>query len=582
LSYYLQDNDAPVVILNDTGGVGGIAMRRPIDLLREGRKEELWQMCCGFLYLSLEQFMDIQKRLLQEEIELLKNCELGKRVMHGAMPKTIEEFREQVPLTTYSDYLPELVEKREDVLPVKPAIWVHTIGRAGEYSFKWVPFSERLLYEFERVAGGVGLLASCDAQGDFPLIERLRALPTISSRDYGSGIVGYLMQQALGCDFLPSNFNRGGMTFQDKIKAGFEEALSQGLDALGGLPSILVYVGEMFKQRAISVNTRFLLSHPRASARLIKGLVKSKLARRPLLPRDVWSLKAIVGGGVDSAIFGKRVEELWGKKPLETYGGTEGGVYATQTWDYEGMTFIPNLNFFEFIPERECFKWQLDHSYQPKTILLDEVKAGEKYEIVITNFHGGIMTRCRIGDIIKITSLRNERLNIDIPQMVFHSRADDLVDIASLGRLTERTIWEAIDNTGIPYVDWVARKEIIDDKPVLHFYLELREGYIASEGSLATAIFEQFKKLDRKYRCNFYRLIGDMESMLSLKPVEVTLLPQGTFSSYISQRRSEGADLDSLKLPHVNPSDEVLSLLRASKVVVEAVAATEAERAAVR
>ncbi|GAI02640.1 unnamed protein product, partial [marine sediment metagenome] len=72
-------------------------MIRPIDLLRQGRKEELWQMCCGFIDLSLEQFMDIQKRLLLEQIELLKNCELGRKVMRGAMPETVEEFREQVP-----------------------------------------------------------------------------------------------------------------------------------------------------------------------------------------------------------------------------------------------------------------------------------------------------------------------------------------------------------------------------------------------------------------------------------------------------------------------------------------------------
>jgi len=243
------------------------------------------------------------------------------------------------------------------------------------------------------------------------------------------------------------------------------------------------------------------------------------------------------------------------------------------------MTFIPNLNFFEFIPEREMFKWQLDHSYQPKTLLLDEVKAGELYEIVITNFHGGIMTRYRIGDIIRITSLRNERLNIDIPQMSFHSRADDFVDVASLGRLTERVIRQAMKKSGIPYVDWVARKEIIDNKPVLHFYLELGDGHIAGEKSLATAIREQFKRLDRRHRCNLYNFIGDMETTLGLKPVEVTLLPQGAFSSYTAQRQSEGAALESVKPPHVNPSEEVLSLLRAPKVVVEAAPATEAERA---
>ena len=553
-------------------------MTRPIDLLRQGGKQELWQMCCGFLNLSLEQFMAIQKRLLSEQIELLKNSELGRRVMGGVMPETIEEFRTQVPLTTYADYLPELVEKQEEGLPAKPTMWVHTVGRIGEYNFKWVPLSERFLHEFERIAGGVGLLASCNAQGDFLVKEHLKTLATMATRDYGSGIVAHLMQQALGFDLLPSD--TANMTFQERVEAGVKEALSQGLDAFGGLPSVLVYVGEMFKQGAINVNARFLLSHPRASVCFLKGLIKSRIARRPLLPKDLWPVKVVVGGGADSAIFAKKVEELWGRQLLEIYGATEGGVYATQTWDHEGMTFIPNLNFFEFIPEREMFKWQLDHSYQPKTILLDEVKAGQKYEIVVTNFHGGIMTRYRIGDVIKITSLRNEKLNIDIPQMAFDSRADDLLDIASLGRVTERVIGEAIENTDLPYVDWVARKEIVDDRPLLHIYLELKDVYIASEESLATAIREQFKRLDRKHRCNFYRLIGDMENVLGLKPVEVTSLPQGAFSNYVARRQSEGATMESLRLPRVNPSEEALSLLRAPKVVVEAVPATEAERAA--
>jgi hypothetical protein len=553
-------------------------MTKPIELLRQGRKEELWQMCCGFLNLNLEQFMVIQKRLLLEQIELLKNSELGRRMMGGVMPETVEEFRTQVPLTTYADYLPELVEKREEGLPAKPAMWVRTVGRIGEYNFKWVPLPERFLHEFERVAGGIGLLASCNPQGDFLAKEHLKTLATMASPDYGSGIVAYLMQRALGFDLLPCN--TAEMTFQERVEAGVKEALSQRLDAFGGLPSVLVYVGEMFRQRAINVDTRFLLSHPRAAVRFLKGLIKSKIAHRPLLPKDLWSVKVVVGGGADTAIFGKKVEELWGRQPLEIYGATEGGVYATQAWDHEGMTFIPNLNFFEFIPERECFKWQLDRSYVPKTVLLDEVKAGQKYEIVITNFHGGIMTRYRMGDMVEITSLRNERLHIDIPQMVFDARADDLIDIASLGRVTERVIGEAIENTGLPYVDWVARKEMIDDKPLLHIYLELKDVYIASEESLATAIREQFKRLDRKYRCNFYRLIGDMERVLSLKPVEVTSLPQGAFSNYIGRRQSEGATLQSLKLPHVNPSEEALSLLRAPRVVVEAVPATEAERAA--
>ena len=548
-------------------------MTKPIDLLREGRKEELWQTCCGFLYLSLEQFMAIQKRLLLEEIELLKNCELGRRVMCGAMPKTVEELREQVPLTTYSDYLPELVEKREDVLPTKPAMWVHTIGKPGEYNVKNVPLSERFLYEFERVVGGVGLLASCNAQGDFPMKEHMKGLCATGSRYYGAGIIGYLLKRVLGCDFLPSNAQEA--SFQERTRAGFKEALYRGLDAPGGLSTILVYVGELFRQRAIDIDIPFLLSHPKASARLIKGLIKSKLSRRPLLPKDLWTIKIAFGGGTDSAVFRKRVEELWGKKPLEMYGGTEGGIYATQTWDYEGMTFIPNLNFFEFIPEREWFKWQLDHSYQPKTILLDEVKAGEKYEIVITNFHGGIMARYRPGDMVRITSLRNEKLGIDIPQMVFEKRADDLIIIFGVGHLTEKLIGEAIENTGIPCVDWTARKEVIDDRPALHIYLELEGNYVASEQSVATSVYNELEKLDSVYHFNLHKYAyGDAVSYLGLRPIAVTFLPRGAFSSYIFQRRSEGAAVSSLRPPRINPSDEVLSLLRAPRVAVEAVTAT--------
>jgi hypothetical protein len=245
------------------------------------------------------------------------------------------------------------------------------------------------------------------------------------------------------------------------------------------------------------------------------------------------------------------------------------------------MTFIPNLNFFEFIPEREWFKWQLDHSYQPKTILLDEVKAGEKYEIVITNFHGGIMTRYRPGDMIRISSLRNEKLNIDIPQMVFEKRADELIIIFGVGYLTEKVIGEAIENTNIPYVDWTACKEVVSNKPVLNIYIELKDNYIASEQSIAASVQDELEKLDSVYHFNLYKYAyGNATKFLGLKPIAVTFLPQGAFSGYIYQRQSEGATGSNLKPPHINSSDEVLSLLRTPKVVVEAAPVTEAERAA--
>jgi hypothetical protein len=558
-----------------------VAVTRPIELLRQGRKEELWQMCCGFIDLSLEQFMAIQKCLLSEQIELLKNCELGRKVLHGAMPETVEEFREQVPLTTYSDYLPELVKKRKDILPAKVARWVRTSGTSGQSYIKWVPLSVGFVHELEKVLAAEIIFSGCNSKGDLSgLREHFKVLQTLGPPEYGTGFLAYVTKQSINCDLLPS---RGGeLSFEQCIKLGFEEALYRGLDGFGGIASALVYAGEQIKRRAGNINIRFLLTHPRALFRVTRGLLRSKLARRPLLPKDLWTVQGIICGGSDATIFKKRVEELWGRRPLEHYASCEGGHCALQTWDYEGLTFIPNLNFFEFIPEREYFKWQLDHSYQPKTVLVDEVKAGENYEIVLTNFHGGAFVRYRIGDIIRITSLRNERLNIDIPQMLFHSRADDRIDISGFGRLTEKVIWEAIENSGIPYKDWTARKEAIRDRAILHLYLELEDDYVASEKAVAAIVYGELQKLDGVYHYNQYSAYGVPETVLGLKPIEVTFLPRGAFARYISQRQAEGADLGTIKPPHINPSDKVLSLLGAPKVVVEAAPVTESQRATAR
>ena len=60
-----------------------------IKLLRQGRTEEAWQRCCGFIDLSLEDFMRIQWRLLSEQLGLLKECELGRYIMNGANPHNV-------------------------------------------------------------------------------------------------------------------------------------------------------------------------------------------------------------------------------------------------------------------------------------------------------------------------------------------------------------------------------------------------------------------------------------------------------------------------------------------------------------
>ncbi len=527
------------------------------ELLKQGRSEDVWQKCCGFIDLTLEDFMKIQKRLLLEQLELLKNCELGRFIMNGAEPDSVEEFREQVPLTTYIDYCPALTEKREDILPANPKLWIQTLGRSGEYPYKWVPVSERFWQEAGLNFSAIAVFGACQEKGDIAFKSNFKLLYAMGKPPYLTGNIAYKIEEELGFEFLPSLRESEEMSFEERVQAGFRLALSDGMDGFFGLAGVLVAIGEKFKQGTGSTNFSQLLSQPRILFRLVKGLIKSKLAGRPMIPKDLWSLKVITTMGTDSTVYKKRVKDLWGRAPLEVYGNTETAVIATQTWDYDGMVFFPNLNFLEFIPEEEHFKCQLDRSYQPKTVLLDEVKAGENYELVITNFHGGALVRYRIGDMIRITTLRNDRLGIDIPQMIFERRADDLIDLGFM-RLTEKVIWQSIENTRIPYRDWTARKEV-GEIPRLHLYIELDDNYAASEEDVATAVYEEIKKVDGGLY--IYKDLPSLERLIDFRPIKVTILPAGIFDKYKDQRRSEGMDMAHLKPPHINPTGKVLASL---------------------
>ena len=107
-----------------------------------------------------------------------------------------------------------------------------------------------------------------------------------------------------------------------------------------------------------------------------------------------------------------------------------------------------------------------DETYTPKTVLMDELKPGI-YEIVFTNFLGGAFVRYRIGDLLEVVALEDSEMNIALPQFRFFSRADDIIDIGAMVRLTEKMIWTAIENAKVAYTDWGARKRSEESHPVL-------------------------------------------------------------------------------------------------------------------
>jgi len=346
------------------------------------------------------------------------------------------------------------------------------------------------------------------------------------------------------------------MEFHEKTAKAFKMSLRTGIDLIGSLSSILVKIGEGFSEGLQGMRFSLFMLHPFVLLRLTRALLRSKIQKRALLPKDLWPVKALVCCGTDATIYKDLVAYYWGREPYQFYAGTEFSFTALQSWTKKTLTFSPYCHFIELIPEAEWLKWRDNREYQPATILLDKVKAGERYEVIATTFYGMPFLRYRVGDLIQIVSLTDEETGINIPQMVFESRADDIIDIAGFARLDEKTVWQAINNIGIRYEDWCIRKEYREGQPVLHLYIELKDS--VSPKRLQRLLHESLKAIDPNY--------NDLDRMLQVRPLRATLLSRGTFECYLQEKRAAGFDLAHLKPPHTSASDTMISdLVRLSE-----------------
>ncbi|KAA3645692.1 MAG: GH3 auxin-responsive promoter [Chloroflexi bacterium] len=525
-------------------------MATAIELIRQGRKTQVWTKYCGFLDLSIDEFMQIQERLLLEQISLLHTSEIGKEVIGSHLPTSLEEFRNTVSLTTYEDYEKYFEEQIDDVLPEKAYAWGHTSGRSGK--FKWVPYTKQAYDKMgERVLAGI-ILAAAREKGDMRLQEDDTMVYNTPPRPYISGIVLRALADQFNFNFIPPLDKTEEMEFQERIASGFDYGMRNGIDILGSLSVVLVRMGERFAEGASSGGFSARMLYPPTLFRLIRGYLRARLEGRPMLPKDLWKIKALPTGGMDTSLYRDKITYYWGVEPHEQYGSTEEGAIATQAWNKKGMIFFPDAALLEFIPEEEWVKTRQDPNYIPQTVLLNEVEANKKYEVVITNFNGRPLVRYRMHDIIEFTDLEDKEAGIALPQMQFVGRSADFIDLAGFtGLIDEKMVWRSMLETEIDYEEWSIRKESEDSDPILHLYFEPKE---MMDGDTVKKLFHERLAAHNPFYADYADMIGK-------DAIKVTMLHPGAFMGYMQEMNERGADLAHIKPPHMNASDEIIAML---------------------
>ena len=376
----------------------------------------------------------------------------------------------------------------------------------------------------------------------------------VPPRPYLSGFVAFGMERRFGLKGILEPAVAEHMEFKTKIRTNFEAAMESKVDLIISLTSVLVSAGEQFEDSMAlrkngnnSRGKRAKLSW-RARLKLANAVLKAGLNGRRPRAGDMWDPKGIIGWGVDTPVFRDRVKRYWGVAPREIYACTEGGVMGVQSKGANGMVFNPYMNFLEFLPASEAARLEADPAYAAQTQLLCEVVPGEKYEVVISSYYGMPFVRYRLGHQIRFLEPSGAE---SLPEFEFLGRSDDRLDIAGFTRIDEKTMWQAVRDTGLPIGSWTARTESRDGKPILHLYAEADDG-------IAQAEAEDKLHMALRAEDDFYR---DLEDMLGIRPLEITLLPSGTWDRYYDSRLRQGLELHYLVPPRMNSSEDDVSEL---------------------
>ncbi|MEF2851998.1 MAG: GH3 auxin-responsive promoter family protein [Lachnospiraceae bacterium] len=520
--------------------------------LQKQQYQEIWNQYCGFLDLNMEEYMNIQKRLMEEQISLWSNSIIGKTILKGKTPGNIEEFREMVPLTDYEDYADILLRKDGDSLPGNPVIWIQTTWEGGKHPIKVAPYTRSMLDTFRNNVVACLLLATSQEKGKFSYEEGDKMLYGLAPLPYATGLLPLLLGEETDIRFLPEVKEAVNMSFSQRNKLGFKLALQKDVELFFGLGSVAYAVSQsLASSGAGSKDLASLLKcDPHMLYRMAKAKRLSKKENHPIRPKDLFGLKGFMVAGTDNRCYKDELEELWGIRPMEIFAGTEPSLIGTESWTRKGMYFFPDSCFYEFITEADMEKNEEDPSFVPHTLLMDEVVPGEIYELVLTVLKGGAFARYRCGDMYRCVGLSNREDGTRIPRFEYIDRVPSIIDIAGFTRISENGITSAIRLSGLPVHNWAAAKEFNENnRPFLHMYVEVEKGALA-ERAVSSEILKEilstyFKYIDQDYR--------DLKKILGMDPLVVTILKCGSFGAY-SEKYGK-------TLRHMNPSRRELAEL---------------------
>jgi hypothetical protein len=456
---------------------------------------------------------DLQKNTLKKLLQKAAKTEFGLEHHFEEMLDSedfLREFQRRVPVFDYERiyfrYWHKLLEGQENITwPGKIRYFGLTSGTSNDAS-KRVPISRSMIRSIRRIG--------------------IRQMLSLAEFD------------------LPPHFYEksvlmlGGSTSLVKMEKYFEGDLS-GILA-GRLP---FWFNRFYKPGAISKekdwNTKLNRIVKAAPKWDIGGITGVPAWVQILLERiiehyhlntihDLWpNFRVFSHGGVNFSPYKKSFEKLMGKEVfyLETYLASEGFLAYQRKKNHDMQLVLDNGIFYEFVPfNDDNFKADGQMVENPVTLLLDELKEGEEYAMLLSTNAGA--WRYLIGDTIRFTSLKDYEIVITGRTKHFLSLCGEHLSVdnmtSALKIVSDRLNIDIKEFTvaGIPYQRLFAHK----------WYLGITQ-QVEDSATLARLIDETLKTLNDDYA---------VERKAALKEVLVEVLSPNAFYDWLKMKGKEG------------------------------------------
>lgn len=510
----------------------------------------------------------VNEQVLFKILNKGKNCKYGKKYKFNNI-KSIEDFKNKVPITNYSDYdkyIGEMLKGEKNILVSEDIEYFgHTSGTTGKQ--KLIPVTKK-----SREVGSkyMALLFEKFAYNNFKdkwRYERGLMIADTITTTYSDGGVPICSATSGGMKaikiILPKMYTSPYevMKIKDKNSAlylhllfGLEEKnlfyicgvfISNVLDLLRVLEekskSLVkdIRIGKIDRNLDIDDDKRKVLNqYLKPNAARADELEREFTKGFEGICRRIWPNLTYIAAvtGANFSIYDDKVNYYTGLLPIYSpaYAATEAMMGINPYASKIRYVIIPDTVFYEFIPVEESDKNNL------QTYCIDELKIGEKYEVIVTNYAG--FYRYRLGDIIKVVDYYNNS-----PEIEFLYRKNQVLNMVS-EKTTEdhlkSSINKTINNFNLSLIDYTTLEDNTITPGRYVFYFEFNEEVPKSKvRDLEKNLDLELQKANLAY--------GRFRKNNRLSCISIIIVKRNTFDDIKKFLISKGVSKSQIKIPRV-------------------------------